>query len=463
MNDFQRNDASPLLAKRLVQDERIEQAKKLILEAVEEAQNKLTAPRPPIPELKQQYLELLASFSNYRGGGLYFPYIGSGFGKGALVELMDGSVKYDMISGIGPHYFGHCHPMLIRSSLDAAITDTIMQGHLQQNSEVIELSEILIKAAGLDHCFLTSSGAMANENALKLAFQKKHPASRVLAFEHCFAGRTIALSQVTDKAAFREGIPSILSVDYIPFFNPQEPEKSLNDAIEALKTHLHRYPKQHAAFCMELIQGEGGIYPGTNDYFQTLLQIVKDSGIAIIADEVQTFARTPELFAFQYFGLEEFIDIVTIGKVSQVCATIYRKEFKPRPGLLSQTFTSSSSAIHASKIILQSLLGGGYFGPNGKIATISKQFIDHFERLAKSFPNKISGPFGLGALLAFTPLSGSQEQTAKFAQQLFEAGIISFVTGSNPFRIRFLPPVGAVTAKDIDCVMEILEREILCL
>ena len=56
--------------------------------------------------------------------------------------------------------------------------------------------------AKLAHGFLTSSGAMANENALKAIFQKQHPAHRLLAFEHCFAGRTLALSQVTDKAAF---------------------------------------------------------------------------------------------------------------------------------------------------------------------------------------------------------------------------------------------------------------------
>ena len=69
-----------------------------------------------------------------------------------------------------------------------------MQGNLQQNVETESLVRTLLDAANrkgafFKHCFLTTSGAMANENALKLIFQKKSPASRILAFEGCFAGR----------------------------------------------------------------------------------------------------------------------------------------------------------------------------------------------------------------------------------------------------------------------------------
>ena len=80
---------------------------------------------------------MLQKFGDIRGGTLYFPYLGSGIGRGPLVELADGSVKYDMISGIGVHYLGHSHPALIAASIDAAIRDTIMQGNLQQNVESV--------------------------------------------------------------------------------------------------------------------------------------------------------------------------------------------------------------------------------------------------------------------------------------------------------------------------------------
>jgi 4-aminobutyrate aminotransferase-like enzyme len=103
---------------------------------------------------------------------------------------------------------------------------------------------------------------MANENALKIAFQKNAPASRVLAFEGGFCGRTLALSQITDRPAYRDGLPPTLAVDYVPFFDPGDPPGSTDRALGALRSHLSRHPAQHAAMVLELVLGEGGFYPG---------------------------------------------------------------------------------------------------------------------------------------------------------------------------------------------------------
>ncbi len=212
------NNSSFLIASRLKQDPRVKEAKKLLLEAIHDHQRPLHHVRPPEKSLVQSYQETLNAFSEIRGGKLYFPYLGSGFGKGPLVELFDGSIKYDMISGLGTHFWGHSDPNLINIAIDAALSDTIMQGHLQQNYDALLLSQLLVQTSGLNHCFLSSSGAMANENALKLIFQKKYPAQRLLAFDRCFMGRTLALAQITDKPSFREGLPTNLAVDYIPFY-----------------------------------------------------------------------------------------------------------------------------------------------------------------------------------------------------------------------------------------------------
>jgi acetylornithine aminotransferase len=217
-----------LAASKLAADPRVAEAKRLLGEALRDAQAALTGVRPPDPALRQGYLETLARFGALRGGPLYYPYLGSGLGKGALVELADGSVKFDFISGIGVHYLGHNHPDLLAAGVDAALSNTVMQGNLQQNVESETLTRRLLdganrRGAKLAHAFLTSSGAMANENALKVAFQKKTGSDRVLAFAHCFAGRTLALSQVTDKAAYRLGLPETLSVDYVPFHDESRP------------------------------------------------------------------------------------------------------------------------------------------------------------------------------------------------------------------------------------------------
>lgn len=450
-----------LAAEGLLKDPRVAQAKAMLLEAVKQHQQAITGIRPPNPNLKQSYDQLLASFTQQRGAKLWFPYLGSGLGNGALVELLDGSVKYDFICGIGVHFLGHSHPDIIASGIDAALSNTVMQGNLQQNADSIEISQLLLNASKLDHCFLSTSGVMANENAIKIAFQKKHPANRILAFERCFVGRTLAVSQITDKPGFREGLPLNYLIDYIPYFDPANPKESTERAISTLKKLISRYPKEHALMIFELVQGEGGFYSGTPEFFKALMDVLKENNIAIFDDEVQTFGRLPELFAFKYFGLESYVDIVSVGKLSQVCATLYTDEYNPRPGLLSQTFTGSTSAIRAGRVILQSLLTQGYHGADGKIAQINAHFTKNLAALENKYPQLIHGPFGIGCMISFTPYDGETQRTTQFVHALFEAGVISFFAGSNPTRVRFLVPAGAVTMHDIDEVTKIVEKTLV--
>jgi acetylornithine/N-succinyldiaminopimelate aminotransferase len=449
---------SPLIASQLKQDPRLKEAKRLLMEAFENTQHAITHIRPPLPELIQSYKETLEAFQGIRGGKLYFPYLGSGCGHGPLVELLDGSIKYDMISGIGPHFWGHSHPPLIETAIDAALSDTIMQGHLQQNEDALLISQLLVKASGLDHCFLSSSGAMANENALKLALQKKSPASRILTFDKCFMGRTLTLSQITDKPSFREGLPLQLPVDYIPFYQADDPERSKTRSLNALTQHLTRYPHQHAVMCFELIQGEAGFNIGTTDFFISLMKVLKEHDISIFIDEIQTFGRTPQLFAYQYFQLEEFVDLVSIGKLSQVCATLFRSHLKPKAGLLSQTFTSSTIALQSSYWIIQHLLSGDFYGPNGKLVRLHARFEEHFKRMEARWPDRLHGHYGIGAMVIFTPFDGESQRVARFVQDLFQAGVIAFVAGSSPTRVRFLIPAGIMTLEDVDEVMRLVEQ-----
>ena len=96
-----------LASENLKSDPRIEQGKQLILDAVKEHQSSLTEIRPPRPELAEKFQSLLDGFGSLRGGNLYFPYLSSGIGNGPFVELMDGSVKLDFITGIGAVSYTH--------------------------------------------------------------------------------------------------------------------------------------------------------------------------------------------------------------------------------------------------------------------------------------------------------------------------------------------------------------------
>jgi acetylornithine aminotransferase len=189
-----------------------------------------------------------------------------------------------MINGIGVHP-GHQLPLFFEATWRSLFVDTIMQGNLQQHYRSAYLANQFCKLSHMDHCFLTSSGAMATENALKMMFQKHAPAQRVLAFEHCFIGRTLGLASITDKAIYRDGLPTTLSVDYVPFYNSKDP-KSLEKSIHVINGYLHRYPNQYAGMCMELIQGEGGYNVGSSDYFLGLIQFLKENGLCVFVDEI---------------------------------------------------------------------------------------------------------------------------------------------------------------------------------
>jgi len=447
---------------KLNSDPRVQEAKALILEALNEHKAQITGVKDADQDLKESYEGMLSRMSDVRGRALYIPYLSSGLGSGALIELADGSVKYDFITGIGVHYLGHSHPKVIEASIDAALQDSVMQGNLQQDVKSLELMEKFVglvqkKGASLKHCFLSTSGAMANENAFKIIFQKHSPAHRLLAFERCFTGRSLACAQMTNKPENRVGIPQVLEIDYIPFYDAKRPQESKDEAIKTLKEFIHKNKGEYAGMCFELVQGEGGYYPGESSFFIALMEILKENNIAVMVDEIQTFGRTEEAFAFQYFGLDQYMDVVTVGKCTQACAMIFTESYNPKPGLLSQTFSASTAAIHTACLILDELEQGAYLGPDGKIAQLSNHFVKGLESLSKKYPKCISGPYGLGAMVGITPFEGSLEKTKAFMMDLYHAGVMGFMAGKEPTRARFLMPIGAVTREDIDNVCDIIE------
>lgn len=445
-------------------DSRLQEAKKLIQEALKEHSSHIKGVRPADPGLKDSYDAILKKVAEYRGGALFYNYLGTGIGNGPFVELADGSVKYDFITGIGVHYMGHSHPGVIEAQINGAVSNTVMNGHLQQNVDTAHLLELMSKqackyGAEVKNVFLSTSGAMANENAFKIILQKRSPASRFFAFEKCFAGRTLGMAWVTDKAAYRQGLPKALDVDYIPFYDANDHKGSIDRAVYAMKKQIARFPGGHAGFIMELIQGENGSWVGHTEFFEALINVCKENNISVLVDEVQTFARTHELFAFQHFKLDKHVDVVTIGKNSQVCATLFKDDHKPKPGLMSQTFTGASSQISASYYVMNEIVNGGFLGEHGKIEKLHQRFKGNLEKIANKYPEKLQGPYGIGAMVAMTTFKGDEAKTKAFTIKLFENGVMSFMASGHPTtRVRFLMPVMVTDNHHIDEVCEIIEK-----
>jgi acetylornithine aminotransferase len=182
--------------------------------------------------------------------------------------------------------------------------------------------------------------------------------------------------------------------------------------------------------------------------------------VPIIFDEVQTFSRLSRPFAFQHFGLDSFADIVTIGKITQVCATLYGEAFRPTAPILSQTFTGSSSSIATGLAMLDQLDERNCFGPDGENIRRQNHFQAGLQRLSEQHAGLIRGPFGSGMMVAFTPGDGSPEQAKMLMTTMYEIGLLGFVCGSNPTRIRFLPPPASTTNEHIDAALRLLDESL---
>ncbi|NNL86319.1 MAG: aminotransferase class III-fold pyridoxal phosphate-dependent enzyme [Myxococcales bacterium] len=404
------------------------------------------------------YLKAVKKLGQMRGRGLFLPLLTAGPGRGARVRLADGSTKLDFIGGIGVYGFGHSDADLLETAAIAAATDTAFQGHLAPGPEYFRLSELLLKHSGrrLRHVWLSLSGAMANENALKIIQHKHAPADRIVVFEGAFAGRTSTLAELTDKPGMRKGLPLRGNVLHVPFFDPEDPASTLR-SVKALEAHLARYPGQVAGMLFELVQGEGGFNTAPREFFVALMECCRAAGIAVWVDEVQTFGRTGELFAFRTFELETLVDVVTVGKFLQGSAVLFRAPYNPDPALIAGTYAGSSSGMAMGARIIERLDSEGYLGTEGRINVLGRRVARRFESLQKRMPRAVGPRSGIGAMQAFVPWDGDPKLVRAVIDAAFEAGLIVFPAGSNPMKIRMLLPVN-VTDEELESGFVILEK-----
>jgi len=457
-------------AESLLESSSYRSAKNELLKVIAEASQKIRGVRPPgtSSEIKDAYAKMLQNFTHDKGREPYFPYLSSGIGAGPYVELADGSVKMDLITGIGVNFFGHSHPELMAEMMDALPAD-LMQGNLQPGVEAQRfLSALLAElspTSKLKHGWITTCGTMANELALKIVRQKKTPATKVLAFKDCFCGRSTAMQEITDNAGYRQGQPVYGEVEYLSFYSPSLGlEASLKKTLSEMQEHFNRYPGKFCALMMEPIQGEGGFNAAPREFYVRVFEEAKKAGLMIWLDEIQTFGRTGELFAFQKFNLQEYVDIVTAAKMLQVSVVLWSDELTPKAGLVAGTFAGSTVGLRAARKTIEILRRDGYLGPEGKIEKLSARFVANLSRLRETSgqgqgKDQMIGEIkAVGGMIAFLPFEGKMDDCKVLLKKLFELGVVAFYCGHGPYLIRMLPPLGAMTEADIDVACGLIEK-----
>lgn len=451
------------LGEKLNKSETISSSLNKIVEEIKTLSSQVEFSTKPREELKGEFESLQKRFAAVRGRPLYYQYIGTGVGRGPYVELEDGTTKLDLINGIGVHIMGHSHPEVIKAAMKGAMSDILMHGHLQMNQDYVQVSEEILslaKGTRFKHCWLSTCGTMANENALKIARQKHTPARYVIAMKDAFAGRSTMMAEVTDNPEYKVGLPEYNEVLRVPFYDKNDPS-STQKTLNILKEHIAKHKGNISAFCFEPVLGEGGYKVAPREFFIPLLEECKKNQIAIWADEVQTFLRTGQPFASQTLGFAEYVDICTIAKTVQLGATLYTEDYNPKPGLIAGTFAASGSSLQAGLKIIEILKNNNYFGETGRIKKINERMVRGLNALTEGpCKGKLEDAEGLGLMVAVTPLNGDKEKIGKLLKKLFENGLIAYNCGKSPMRLRFLVPA-IISDEEIDHSLEIIKKSIV--
>lgn len=256
-------------------------------------------------------------------------------GRGCYVFDQNGKKYLDFLGGIAVNALGYSHPDLVKTIRREAAR-AVHVSNLFHNPFQGPLAAKLAKWSGMDRAFFTNSGSEAVEGALKLAriaAKKKGAGSsktQFLALEQSFHGRTFGALSITHPLKYREPFePLVPGVDFVRMNNVADLEQKFSDEV--------------CAIVIEPIQGEGGIYPVTPEFWQRARELATEHGAALIADEIQCgLGRTGKEFAYQ--RLEGLPDIVIVAKPLAgglpLGAFLAREEFAATisPGLHGSTF-----------------------------------------------------------------------------------------------------------------------------
>ncbi|KAJ8642034.1 hypothetical protein MRB53_018728 [Persea americana] len=229
-------------------------------------------------------------------------------GKGCKLYDAEGREYLDMGAGIAVNALGHGNPDLLKVIVEQAMT-LIHVSNAYYSIPQVELGKHLVECSFADRVFFSNSGTEANEAAIKFArkFQRfscpdvKLPAMDFIGFTNSFHGRTMGSLALTNKKNYRAPFEPVMpGVTFMEYGN-----------IEMVKNAIQ--PGKTAAVFVEPVQGEGGIYSATKEFFQALRSACDDAGALLIFDEVQCgMGRSGYLWAHEAYGV--FPDIMTFAK-----------------------------------------------------------------------------------------------------------------------------------------------------
>lgn len=372
-------------------------------------------------------------------------------GKGAFVWDVDGKRYFDFLSAYSAVNQGHCHPKIVKALCDQA-QNICLTSRAFYNDCLGPYEEFATKYFGYDKLLPMNSGAEAVETALKLArrwgYVRKGIAEDqaiIIVCEGNFHGRTISIvSMSSDPDSFSQYGPFTPGFIKIPYND----SKALGDVLE-------RFAPQVAAFIVEPIQGEAGVFVPDDGYLKACYDLCKRHNVLFIADEVQTgIARTGRMLCCDHENIHP--DIIILGKalsggVLPVSAVLSSNDIMLtiKPGEHGSTFggfpLAAKVAVAALEVVKEEQL-------TEKAEYLGKIFREELVNFHSPFIKQVRGKGLLNAIVT-TPIDG--KEAWDICLKMAEYGLIAKPTHKHI--IRFAPPL-VITEAELREAIEIIKK-----
>ncbi len=364
-------------------------------------------------------------------------------GKGMEMVDLEGNTYLDFVGGWAVNCLGHS-PKVIAKALADQSNILVNSSPSFYNLPMLEYTKLLVDNSCLDRVFFSSTGAEANEGAIKLARKfgqaHKNGAFEIITTNKGFHGRTLTTMAATGKEEWKN------------LFEPKSRGFSkaiFNDAdsVEVLITD------KTCAIMIEPIQGEGGVIVASQEFLQALRTLCDENNILLIFDEIQTgMGRTGKLFCYEHFGIEP--DIMTLGKgigggfpLSALLAKEYLNIFDP--GDQGATYTSQPLAMAVGQAVLNELLDKDLAGHARKMGELIQ---DQLTALSADY--EIENIRGKGLLMAFDL---TQTMGADLVAACLRDGLL--INAPKERSVRLMPPLIA-DETHIDQCFEIIKKHL---
>lgn len=370
-------------------------------------------------------------------------------GEGVYLYDTDGKKYLDFAAGIAVEALGYGNRKY-NDALKDQIDKLMHTSNLYYNLPIMEAAEKILKVSKMDRVFFTNSGTEAIEGAIKAA--KKYAYTRdghtdheIIAMNHSFHGRSLGALSVTGNKHYQEPFEPLLGGIRFADFND----------LESVKAQL---TDKTCAILFETVQGEGGIYPATQEFMDGIEKICKERDILLILDEIQCgMGRTGEMFAWQGYGVKP--DIMTSAKalgcgvpVGAFLMTERIAEKSLKPGDHGTTYGGNpfvGAAVSTVLDIFEEL------NLPAHVKEISAYLEEKLDALVDKY-DCLTQRRGVGLIQGVVTTKPVGEITSK----ALEEGLIIISAGSDV--LRFVPPL-VIEKEHVDEMIEKLDHTLAAL